>query len=156
MIRLSFIILFLALYGCYNNSEIIQSDNLKEIESYHCYPYNVRVYEAISVEYKNFVEYPIDDFCSDNEDAYLNKWVEFTKLSRQEQNNWKRQLNKCNNNISLITAINRGDTVYFSGCYVLTKTRKNSKVKRHYKVNFFNKDSLVLHVFKNLDYYPFF
>jgi hypothetical protein len=152
-ISLLFIFLF---FSCNDSSDLLPCEEIVEIGENHCYPFNVRVYQVKGFDYSKFLEFPKDDFCSDDDRYSLCKWVKFTDLTSLKQKVWIKRLGDCDRNKTLQTEIKLGNDIYFAGCYKLIKGRNNNKVENYYKVLFFNKDSMKLYIFKHLDHYPFF
>lgn len=151
-----YLLLSLFLFSCSSNSDIIPCTKLSEIDSYHCYPFNVKTYHVEGLKEDVLLQFPDENFSSDNEEYLLTKWTDFVELDTTDQRVWKSRLGKCDGNTYLQKELLQGDDIYFAGCFRFRLDRDKERYADYYKAIFFNKDSMRLHLLKDLDHYPSF
>lgn len=151
------IIVFISflIIGCNETNELIQNAKLTQIESYHCYPYNVRMFDVVITGKEEIELEELSTFCKDSEDLYYKNWISFNNLDSLKQEVWIKRTSKCDKNTNLFKQIKMGNEIYFSGCYKLLLNKDKEEYESYDKAVFFNKNSMQIHIFKNLDHHPF-
>jgi hypothetical protein len=74
-------VLFICLViSCNNISNIVPIDNSNKIGEYHCFPYEVSIYDIQGISFNEvFYQYPNEQFCNLTSGCELIKWMKFSE-----------------------------------------------------------------------------
>ena len=137
--------------GCSNKNDIIPSKRLGYIESYHCFPYDVKIYKTQDLIFDdNFFQYPKESFCNLTSGCNLIKWTKFSEYDKEERNDVIAYINKCDGNKDIFNQINLGKEIYFAGCYKNFKNNKGEAYRIYDLLAFIDVEQKKIHVFRDI------
>lgn len=154
MKKLTIYISFLFFIGCNNTNGILPESNLILLDSYHCWPYEVKVYSVDKVKVDSlFYTYPLKSYFSDNANYKTSFWRKYRYLEI-DTSVWygmNKTLKQCDDNTELYNQMLKGDDIYYSGSYLYFQDKKGKEKRRYEKILFLNLSNNKLHIFNDIN-----
>ena len=151
-LRFFFIILVAILFSCHRNtSDILPGSNLKFLNNYHCWPYDVNVYSIDKVKLDSvFFSYPLRSYFGENPKYQITTW---TKYDEKDINirHMKSTLQNCVGNSELYNQLLNGIDIYYTGTYQSMKNKKGEKFKSYEKILFLDLVNRRIHIFEDIN-----
>ncbi len=151
-LRFFFIILVAILFSCHGNtSDILPGTNLKFLNNYHCWPYDVNVYSIDKVKLDSvFFSYPLRSYFGENPKFKITTW---TKYDEKDLKIWhmKWTLENCVGNIELYNQLLKGNDIYYTGIYQSMKNKKGEEFKSYEKILFLDVVYRRIHIFEDIN-----
>jgi len=155
MVRLRFFFIYLMaiLFGCNENaSNILPEGNLKYLEKYHCWPYDVNVYSIDEVKIDSlFYSYPLRSYFGENPKYKITTWTKYDEIDTTVWYGMNKTLEQCNENIELYNQLLKGNDIYYTGIYQNFKVINGKKKRSYEKILFLDLANNKLHVFKDIN-----
>ena len=141
------------LFSCNESStNVLPNVNLKYLEKYHCWPYDVNVYSVEGVMGDSlFHNYPLQSYFGNHSKYEISTWSKYSSFDKTLWSGMNKSLKECDGNIELYDQIIKGDEIYYSGSYHYNKNLKNIKKRRYEEILFFNLKNNKVHIFKNIN-----
>ena len=151
-LRFFFIILVAILFSCHGNtSDILPGSNLKFLNNYHCWPYDVDVYSIDKVKLDSvFFSYPLRSYFGENPKFKITTW---TKYDEKDINIWHMNwtFENCVGNIELYNQLLKGNDIYYTGIYQSMKNKKGEEFKSYEKILFLDLVYRRIHIFEDIN-----
>jgi len=155
MVRLGFffILLMAILLGCNENtSNILPEGDLKYLEKYHCWPYDVNVYSIDEVKIDSlFYSYPLRSYFGENPKYKITAWTKYDEIDTTAWHGMNKTLEECDDNIELHNQLLKGNDIYYTGIYQDFKVLKGEKRRKYEKILFLDLVNNRLHIFKDIN-----
>jgi hypothetical protein len=143
------------LIGCSDNRNVLPESNISKVSDFHCYPFNAKSFKVDAIEFQKVKDYPVLDYCSDDDNFELTKWTRLSEIDSANRTGYLKTIQECEPDIYRSISDSEKD-IYISGCYKWMLRKNGSKYQSYYILNIFNSKTMMLYVFKDLDYYPFY
>jgi len=152
-LRIFFILLMATLFGCNENtSTILPKGNLKYIEQYHCWPYDVNVYSANGIKIDSlFYTYPLKNYFGENPKYKTTTWAKYSEIDTTVWHGMNKTLEQCDDNIELYSQLLKGTDIYYTGIYQNFEVLKGEKRRSYEKILFLDLANNRLHIFKDIN-----
>lgn len=138
--------------GCQNVTDILPATDIKHIEKYHCWPYNVNVYSIEKVEIDSlFYTYPLKGFFVNNPKYKISTWAKYSKIDTCEWLGIKKTLKQCDGNNELYLKVLKGSDIYYAGSYQYFKNQQGKQKRSYEKILILDLSNKKLHIFKNVN-----
>ena len=151
-LRFFFIILVAILFSCHGNtSDILPGSNLKFLNNYHCWPYDVNVYSIDKVKLDSvFFSYPLRSYFGENPKYKITTWTKYDeKDTKIWHMNWTLQ--NCVGNIELYDQLLNGTDIYYTGIYQSMKNKKGEEFKSYEKILLLDLVYKRIHIFEDIN-----
>lgn len=151
--RIFFILLIATLFGCSENTcYILPKGNLKYVEKYHCWPYDVNVYSVDEVVIDTlFYTYPLKSYFGDNSKYKISTWTKYSEIDTTVWYGMDKTLEECDDNIELYDQILKGSDIYYAGHYQYFKNKQGNQRRRYERILFLDLNNNKLHIFKDIN-----
>jgi len=146
-----YLILIMCL-GCQNVSNILPATDLKYLEEYHCWPYNVNVYSIDEVKIDSlFYIYPLKSYYGDNPKYKTVTWTKYSEVDTTVWYGMDMTLKQCDDNTELYNQILKGSDIYYAGSYQYFKNLQGEQRRRYEKILFLDFSNNKLHIFNDVN-----
>ncbi len=152
-LRIFFILSIAILFGCNEDtSNILPKGDIKYLEKYHCWPYDVNVYSIDEVKIDSlFYSYPLRSYFEDNPKYKIATWTKYLEVDTTIWYGMDKTLEQCDENIELYNQILKGSDIFYSGSYQYFKNQQGKQRRRYERILFLDLSNNKLHIFKDIN-----
>lgn len=140
-------------FGCSKNTTTILPDvELKHVEKYHCWPYDVNVFSTGTVTVDSlFYTYPLESYFEGKPKYKIATWTKYSKIDTTVWYGMDKTLGQCDHNIELYNQVLNGGEVYYAGSYQYFKNRQGERRIAFEVILFLDLRGNRLHIFKDIN-----
>jgi hypothetical protein len=141
------------LFGCTENtSNILPNGELKYLEKYHCWPYDVEIYSVDEVKVDSlFYTYPLRSYFGEHPKYNMTKWAKYDEIDTTLWLGMNKTLEQCDGNIELHNQILNESEIYYTGIYQDFKVLEGKEKRKYEKILFLDLNNNKLHIFKDIN-----
>ena len=139
--------------GCTENSKnILPKGELKYLEKYHCWPYDVDLYFVDEVKIDSlFYTYPLSSYFGENTKYKITKWTKYDENDTILWQGMNKTLEQCKCNIKLNNQLSKGSGIYYTYIYQDFKILNGKKKRKYEEFLLLDLVNNRLHIFKDIN-----
>lgn len=137
---------------CENTSNILPESDLKHLQKYHCWPYDVDVYSIDEVKIDSlFYSYPLKSYFGENPKYKITTWTKYNEIDTAIWQGMNKTLEQCDHNIELYNELLLEHDIYYAGIYQNFKVLKGEKTRKYEKILFLDLVNKRLHILNDVN-----